>query len=96
MRMAMEDACGATTQPSFLDPCRCMCDLCLEDGDCTDGRDGRCVELSSALLGGYEERVCVYAGDPCHPARTTCRHCRTYGGHVTCERQSDIDRLEGR
>ena len=37
-RMAMPQSCGSDEQPSFLDPCHCMCDLCESDSDCAGGR----------------------------------------------------------
>jgi hypothetical protein len=83
----MPEACGAETQPSLIDPCRCMCDLCQRDADCSVKSGGRCVKLPSAMMGGYDENVCVYPGTPCHPGSKCPRgkFCVTYGGNPVCE-----------
>jgi hypothetical protein len=83
-RMAMESACGSSAQPQELDPCQCMCDLCETDADCGKGR---CVMISSVMLGGYDQKACVQPGGPCFPDGT-CKHgqvCRDYDGHPQCE-----------
>ena len=86
-RVAMPEACGLGPPPSTMDPCRCMCDLCLIDDDCAARSGGRCIKLPSAMMGGYDESVCVYAGDPCHPDGKCAagKFCVTYGGAPTCE-----------
>jgi hypothetical protein len=86
-RVAMPDECGRGPGPSFMDPCRCMCDLCESDGDCTAKPSGTCIALSSAACGGYDQKVCVYEGDPCHPARHCPKRqsCYNYSGSPHCE-----------
>jgi hypothetical protein len=87
-RVAMPDECGRGPGPSFMNPCRCMCDLCESDGDCAAKPSGKCIALSSAACGGYDQKVCVYEGDPCHPARD-CPHrqsCVNYDGSPRCEK----------
>jgi hypothetical protein len=87
--MAMPEACGATVQPSFLNPCTCMCDVCATDAECDKGTGGRCVTLPGATLGGYDHRACVYADSPCHPdAKRGCprgQHCVDLRGLAQCE-----------
>ncbi len=90
-RMAYPEVCGAAQQPSFLNPCQCMCDLCTTDDDCDAGSS--CVELPSVLCGGgMLERVCVKQTDVCHP-RNVARRCPTYCvtmfGKVECVSRQD-------
>jgi len=87
---AMPDACGASVQPSFMDPCHCMCDLCDRDSDCGPGAS--CVTMSSVICGGYDERVCIRADDPCHPnnaAKTCPTYCVTLFGAPRCVSRDD-------
>ena len=90
-RMAAPEACGARVQPSFMDPCHCMCDLCDTDADCESGAS--CVTLSSTICGSEQERVCVRKTDACHPdnAKSKCAtRCVTLFGHPECVSQKDI------
>jgi hypothetical protein len=87
---AMPEACGTLPQPSFIEPCHCMCDLCDHDSDCGPGAS--CVTMSSVICGGYEERVCVRADDPCHPnnvKRTCPTYCVTRFGKPQCISRED-------
>lgn len=82
--VAAPEACDANAQPSFFDPCHCMCDLCERDEDC--GVGASCVTMSSVICGGYDERVCVRADDPCHPSHaSSCpTRCVTLFGKPQC------------
>jgi hypothetical protein len=83
-RMAGEAACGADVQPQEMNPCQCMCDLCTTDSDCGGGR---CVAISSVMLGGHEQKACVQPGGPCFPDGSCANGqvCRNYDGHPRCE-----------
>ena len=90
-RMAAPDACDSATQPSFMNPCQCMCDLCETDADC--GAGASCVSMSSVVCGGYDERVCVKETDPCHPknVRAKCpTYCVTLFGKPQCVSKADL------
>jgi hypothetical protein len=95
-RMAAPDACGADVQPSFFDPCHCMCDLCESDADC--GAGASCVSLSSVVCGGLDERVCVKKTDVCHPDNAPKRcptYCVTLLGAPECVSKADRAMCEG-
>src|SRR5678815_943976 len=90
-RMTAPNGCGAGVQPSSVDPCHCMCDLCQVDADCEQGAS--CVELPSVICGGLEERVCVKNTDACHPknAGTKCAtYCVTLFGRTECVSKKDV------
>jgi hypothetical protein len=57
--------CGAVMQR----PRTCICDECSLDADCSAGAQGRCEGFPKGGPCGnpMAPRVCVYAGDPCHP-----------------------------
>ena len=89
-RMAMRQACENPNQPSYFDPCHCMCDLCERDSDC--GAGASCVEMSSVICGGDQrERVCVHEDDACHPknAARCATYCVTLFGKPRCVSPDD-------
>jgi hypothetical protein len=83
-RMAMPSACGSSVQPSFMDPCACMCDLCETDADC-DG--GKCLSILSTMYGDPRQKSCVHKGEPCWPDGKCPgkQECRNYNGTPDCE-----------
>jgi hypothetical protein len=90
-RMAAPSACGAEVQPSYLDPCHCMCDLCESDADC--GAGSSCVSMASVMCGGLAERVCVKKTDACHPGNAPTRcptYCVTLFGSPRCVSKADL------
>lgn len=95
-RLALQEACGSTDkQPSFVDPCRCMCDRCLSDADCKAKPDGKCIQLPSDLSGGNPESVCVFPGDACGGDNPVCpegKFCWTADGRPECVKPFDSGR----
>ncbi|HEX4621997.1 MAG TPA: hypothetical protein VH208_10565 [Myxococcaceae bacterium] len=77
--------CGAVMQR----PRTCICDECSVDGDCSAGAQGRCDSFPKGGPCGnpLAARVCVYAGDPCHPPEScpAGQECQGgAGGHPAC------------
>jgi len=83
-RMAMPDACGSSAQPSFMDPCTCMCDLCETDSECGGGK---CLDIASTMYGSPSQKTCVRVGEPCFPDGKCPgkQVCRNYDGRATCD-----------
>jgi hypothetical protein len=83
-RMAMPEACGSSRQPSVVDPCACLCDLCERDSDCGSGT---CIAIASDVGGGSPQKTCVHEDEPCFPDGTcpAQQSCRNYDGHPRCE-----------
>ena len=60
--------CGAM----ISGPRTCICDECRNDSDCSAGAGGKCLLFHSGGPCGDPliPKVCVYAGDPCHPPQS--------------------------